>query len=481
MTTSPGPAKHPRRYVFAGADRSALPFGASVAQAGSVLLGAGGAVLVLRAVQPPVGPLLAVVVALVGGLGALQRRGRCLASWLALWLGASARSRVLQSRSREALVGHRRALPGAIERIEVVRGPVGASRCGLVLDRRNRWASVLVGLSGPAIDAEDSEGRDRSAERWADGLARAARGASLPVRLSLVHAVEPDDAVPAQMELAEVGARGSGPALQAASARYRALVEALARCSARRTVVLALSVPIRALERRSGSRDPDRWVGLLEEEVRALAGALEPDHGVAPVPPLCAEWWLRRAVDPFVPAEAIDRFPLRWPWPLEVDEHWDCLRMDQVWCAVYWLASWPRQAVDAGFLLPLLRPADPARALSIVMEPVGDDAAAAAAERRRTVLLADEELRRRGGFVLTARRRQAVADLARREEALAVGHLEFRVSAYLRVSARGREELASACRRVEQLAVGARVELRRCVGQQAEAFGWSLGVGRGLR
>lgn len=471
-----------RRYAFAGTDRSSLPLGASPAQAASVLLGVSVAVVVLRLVPAPGGVVGAVAAAGLGGVGAAERQGRCLVSWLVLGTSSGARRVVHRTgRKRRGAPGHHRRLPGSLDHFEVLRLGDRPCRLGLVLDHRERTASALLGLSGPAIDVEDPMGRDLCCERWAEGLAAAARGASLPVRLSLVHAIEPDDASRAGAELPTVPAENRQPALAEAAWRYRALLELIARSSARRAVVLAISVPMRVLERRSGSRDPSGWIDLFEEEVRAFSAALEPDHSVAPVPPLGAQWWLRRAVDPFAPGEAVERLPLRWPWPLEVEEHWDCVRLDQVWTAVYWLASWPRQAVDAGFLLPLLRPVSPARALSVVMEPVGADGASAAAERRRTALLADEELRRRGGFVLTARRRQAVADLVRREEALAAGHAEFRLSAYLRVSARGRDELAAACRRAEQLGVAARVELRRCSGQQAEAFGWSLGLGRGLR
>lgn len=482
MSALPGPASQGRRYAFGGPDRSSLPLGASPAQAASVLLGAAVAVVVLRLVPPPGNLAGAVAVVGLGGVGATERRGRCLVSWLALWTSSWAHRAVQRTRRRRRrALGCRRPLPGSLDRLEALGLRSGPSRLGVVLDHRDRTASVLLGLSGPAIDVEDPTGRDLRCQRWAEGLAAAVRGASLPVRFSLVHAIEPDDASRVGAELPVAAVESRQPALGEAACRYRALLELLARSSARRAVVLAVSVPMRALERRSGSRDPAGWVGVLEDEVRALSGALGPDHGVAPVPPIGVQWWLRRAADPFAPAEAVDCFPLRWPWPLEVEEHWDCVRMDQVWSAVYWLASWPRQAVDAGFLLPLLRPANPARALSVVMEPVGPQRASAAAERRRTAMLADEELRRRGGFVLTARRRQAAADLVRREEALAAGHEEFRLSAYLRVSATGRDELAAASRRVEQLAVAARVELRRCVGQQAEAFGWSLGLGRGLR
>ena len=91
-----------------------------------------------------------------------------------------------------------------------------------------------------------------------------------------------------------------------------------------------------------------------------------------------------------------------WPWPMAVEPHWDAVRTDGVWHAVYWIAEWPRVEVTPDFLGPLLF-APLRRSLSLVMEPVGPVRAAREVAQSRTADLADGELRRRGGFLVTAR------------------------------------------------------------------------------
>jgi hypothetical protein len=69
----------------------------------------------------------------------------------------------------------------------------------------------------------------------------------------------------------------------------------------------------------------------------------------------------------------------------------------------------------------------------------------------------------------------------RRESELADGHAEFRFSGYVTVGGATEAELDVACAEIEQAARQANLELRRLFGQQAEAFTWTLPLGRGLR
>jgi hypothetical protein len=99
----------------------------------------------------------------------------------------------------------------------------------------------------------------------------------------------------------------------------------------------------------------------------------------------------------------------------------------------------------------------------------------------RTADLADEELRRRAGFVPTARRQREAEGVNRREAELADGHAEYRFSGYVTVTGANRTALETACAEMEQAARAAHLELRRLYGRQAEAFTWTLPLGRGLR
>lgn len=69
----------------------------------------------------------------------------------------------------------------------------------------------------------------------------------------------------------------------------------------------------------------------------------------------------------------------------------------------------------------------------------------------------------------------------RREAELAAGHGEVRLSGFVTVSGRDREDLRRGCAEVLEHAARARLQLRRLYGQQAEAFTFTLPLGRGLR
>lgn len=160
---------------------------------------------------------------------------------------------------------------------------------------------------------------------------------------------------------------------------------------------------------------------------------------------------------------------------------WGRLRADAAWHATFWIAEWPRTDVGADFLAPLLLCAEVRRSVSVVMEPVAPLQAARRIEQARTADIADAELRRRGGFLATARRRREEEVLARREAELADGHAQFHFSGYVSVGAADADALEVACGLVEQAAARSGVELRRCYGDQVNAFMCCLPLGRGLR
>lgn len=167
-------------------------------------------------------------------------------------------------------------------------------------------------------------------------------------------------------------------------------------------------------------------------------------------------------------------------WPSVVEEEWGWLRADDAYHATFWVEEWPRIPVRPDFLSPLLLGSRATRTVSLTVEAVPPGKAARQVEAARTADLADEELRRRGGFLSSARRRQAEG-VARREEELADGHADCRFSGYITVSAPDPDTLEDARGEVEQLAQQCRLQLTRLRGQQAEAFTWTLPLGRGLR
>jgi hypothetical protein len=163
-----------------------------------------------------------------------------------------------------------------------------------------------------------------------------------------------------------------------------------------------------------------------------------------------------------------------------VAPEWGRLRVDATWHAAYWVSEWPRTDVGPDFLGSLLLASEPGRSVSVVMRPLAPVEAARRTEQARTADIADAELRRRGGFLATARRRREEEVLARREVELADGHAQFRFAGYVAVSAPDTTTLDDACGRIEQSAGRAGVELRRCYGEQLDAFLCTLPLCRGL-
>lgn len=167
-------------------------------------------------------------------------------------------------------------------------------------------------------------------------------------------------------------------------------------------------------------------------------------------------------------------------WPLSWEEGWGCHRAGGAYHATYWVSEWPRQGVGCDFLSPLLLATTTRRVVSLVMEPLSPLRALREAENAATAVVSDEELRQKAGFSSGARRRRMKESIDRREEELAQGHAAFRFVGYVGVSAPSLEELDRACAEVEQAAQQARCEVRRMWGEQAQAFTYTLPIGRGL-
>ena len=167
---------------------------------------------------------------------------------------------------------------------------------------------------------------------------------------------------------------------------------------------------------------------------------------------------------------------------MAVDEHWDRLRSDTGFHTVYLIAQWPRVEVGADFLDPLVFTPGVRRALSIVAQPVGTDQALKEIRRAKTQHVTDAAQRARIGQIEDEALAAEYRDVLAREHDLVAGHGELRFVGLLAVTAATTEALDAACGQVETAAIQAMVDLRRVVGQQAEAFvAAALPLGRGLR
>jgi hypothetical protein len=172
--------------------------------------------------------------------------------------------------------------------------------------------------------------------------------------------------------------------------------------------------------------------------------------------------------------------------PSARDEHWGRVEVDGAMHCTLWVAEWPRIDVRALFLQPLLMDTTVTRSVVMVMELVGPGRATRRAERAATEAATEQSLRVRVGQRTTHRQAQRDQAAAQRERELAEGHAAVRYAAYVTVSVPNAgpgsvDELEAAVSRVELEAKRAPLRLERMWGQQADAFTYSLPLGRGLR
>jgi len=417
---------------------------------------------------------------------------------------------------RHALRRRPRPRAGPFAGVDIITVDVGASRVAVVHDRPRRTYTAVLGAAAPGfvlLGEDDKAGR---VQAWSGVLASLARDGSAVHRVQWVERARPADggrsdvpvpatAVPGAAHANGSGANGSG-AVAAARTSYDALLAAESHAWCRHEVLLAVTVhagrAARAVKAAGGGPAGACTVLLRETAAlrrrladasvevgavlgpRQLAAALRaafdgtagPDVGGLRIPAPAAD-----ATDAGGPADwtAVARSE-GWPWPMGTEATWGHVRTDATVHATFWVSEWPRVDVGPDFLGPLVLLSDVRRTVSVVMEPLGPLAAARRVEQARTADIADAELRRRGGFLATARRRREEEILARRETELADGHAQYRFAGYVTVSAADPDALEEACGRVEQAAGRAGLELRRCFGDQAQAFTCTLPMGRGL-
>lgn len=475
-----------RSYTFDPADGGGLLLGLRASQLG--VLGAGVVFALMAAAFPSAGGPAAAAIVLVASLtGACWPiHGHPTVDWLpiaATWLvrratgphrsglpghgfcaavPAAVRWPAMDNPARSSTLGRRLSLaPAGITVIEAPGGP-SEEPLGVVRDRRSGTWAGAVGVAGSSFTLCDVEDQRRRLEAWGALLAGLARPGSPVARLQWVQRATFADPEPLRRNLRDARSGGDGRAW----ADYQELVSAGgAQGRAHETLLV---VAVRA---RRGGGDP---LTVLRRELRLVRGQLanaELDAG----PPLGADALLRavgRGIDPVVRRGG-------GVWPLASDEAWAALRIDDGWHATYWVAEWPRVEMGPDFLVPLLL-AGTCRAVSVIMAPVPPARATREVESARTAAMADDELRRRAGFLATARRQRQAEGVARREAELADGHAEYRFSGYVTVSGTDRSALDQGCAEIEHAAQNAHLDLRRLWGRQAEAFTWTLPLGRGL-
>ena len=371
------------------------------------------------------------------------------------------------------------------------RGSGSGTFAAVVHDAAERTYTAVIPASGPGFVLLASDERDRRVAGWAAALGALARQGTPVHRVQWVARTlpgGPDRPGPDRPATGPISLHGTtGPAGSPADSPMGSYEELLGISRPeleRHQVFLAMSVRggrTNVALRPAGAQDHANACAVLLRELAAFRRRLaEADVDTAP------------ALAPRVLASVLragfsssrwswpDECGTTWPWPVAGEVLWDSLRLDGTWHATYWVAEWPRTDVAADFLGPLLLAGDVRQTVSVTMEPLSPFEAQKRVQQARTADVADSELRRRGGFLHTARRKREEETLAERELELADGHAPFKFSGYVTVSSDDRDDLEASCGRVEQAAGRCGMELRRCFGDQQNAFTFSLPLCRGL-
>lgn len=167
-------------------------------------------------------------------------------------------------------------------------------------------------------------------------------------------------------------------------------------------------------------------------------------------------------------------------WPLATRTAADRYESDGWVHTTFWVAEWPRRPVDGEFMAWLMAGPRCQVTVAVTMTPVDPARATRDVEHSLTQRVADEELRAEKGFRATARRNREHDAVLRREAELAEGHGDYRYSAYVTVSAPDAERLDDAVAEVRQAANQSGLVLALLWWQQAEAFTFTLPLGRGV-
>lgn len=446
----------PVRYQLGPRSRRGLVAGWRAGQLAVVGAGLAMAMVVVRSAGAAGAVLALLIVAVLVASVTWPLAGRSAEQWAPVVASHAAQ--------RFGLRRHRPFDGFSLE--ETAFGP-GGRQFGVIVDTAARTRTAALRVDGAGFALCDDTERSRLIAAWSSVLAGTAREGGHLHRLQWLACCLPGDSASA------VPGSGDGP--PGAVRSYQSLLAEVGPSLWSHDLVVAVSVSTSRRRPRAGAGG-DR---LLVQELTALERRLVAAglHAGGPLTRSSLHEFVRRR---WLPAAMPGAGQKDGTWPSDVAEGWSSVRTDGAWHAVYWVAEWPRAAVGAGFLLPMLLDGGLRRTVSVTMAPLSPLAAVRRAEHDRTSGFADAELRRRHGFAVTARARHEHDATTRREAELAEGHGAFRFTGYLAVTVDSEAELGDACARLEQLAAQAQLEVHRMYGSQSAGLACVLPCGRGL-
>jgi hypothetical protein len=487
-------------YRYGPLERRGWLFGVRGGQFVLAVLGLGGSVLLVNLSRSWWGAFTAAAWALLWlGLAFLPVEGRGADEWAAVVV-AFAWRRVLgreRWQSRYPLLGFiSDDSPAAVDspptmrHVEILEVPLVGHSAGVLRDRRRSTYSCLLHVhAGGFLLADDGE-RQRRLDAYGSALASLCRDGSPVSRVQWLERALPDAGDEPARQLVEESVM---PLLSGVVESYRALLDTGQPLHTEHEVLMLLQVSTaRAgrLIRRAGGGDEGACRVLMDEangfgmqlrRADVTVDGLATPRGLAAqlrlgFEPTARRWmrW-RTAVSP--EAEGVDE---AGAYPLITEERWTSYRTGGVHHATYWVREMPRRQVGPAWMHALMLETGSERTVSWVAEPLAPRQAQQHVIRQQVEDVATEDFKARRGFLVTRREQAEHASAERRESELVAGHGLYRYNVYVTVSGASAEELEERCLRLEQGSARSMLELQRLVGQQAEAFTFTLPLGRGL-
>jgi hypothetical protein len=167
--------------------------------------------------------------------------------------------------------------------------------------------------------------------------------------------------------------------------------------------------------------------------------------------------------------------------PLGLVDSWSALRLASGWATTLQVTGPPSRPVTGEFLQHLLIGVPAERRMSLLYVPTPMSVAERRAQTQQVTADSEQALRARWGFAASARHARAHDDAARREHDLIEGRAVYRLVWTITITAPSPGELDAAVGQVETAGRRCGLELRRLVGTQRQAAGFSLPLCRGAR
>jgi hypothetical protein len=392
-------------------------------------------------------------------------------------------------------------LPGVLARLRLLPVATGAgTEVAVVHDPAAHTFTAVLRLRYPGLALADADEQNRRVGAWGAFLASLCVENGPISRVAVAQRAQPDDGTAlASWTRDHTSGQAPAPAVQsltgllldagpAGSHRETYLSVTLAAqrarpalCAAGGGPAAAAAVLVRelfAMQASVAAADlgVETWLGPRElsavirtgydpDSVRPLAARRAAHHRPGSVPA-----GLEPGVDPSLAG------------PAATQTGWSTYRHDGAYSVTYQVRDWPRSAVLATALHPLLRARTGARrSFALVCEPMGPRRAQRALARDRTKRHVLISLRRRTGRLDSP---DELAELTRAEgqdRARAAGQGLLRFIGLVTVTVTDARQLETACADVQADAAAARIELRRLYGAQDAGFAACvLPLGQGL-